>query len=199
MPTSESPRFEQLLVGVLVGGASRRMGGQPKGLLFAPGGRERLVPRLLRLASEALPGAGQVLVGRQEAYSGLGVPQLEDATPAAGPLGGLVSLLRAAKRAGRSEVLLLASDLPHLTAELMQRLASFELEALAVAPRIDGRFEPLFARYQVAALQLAEEALDAPDRSLQALLRQLNASAFPLHDGDLAELVDWDEPGDVNG
>jgi molybdopterin-guanine dinucleotide biosynthesis protein A len=197
MPNSEPSHFEHLLVGVLIGGASLRMGGQPKGLLPVPGSRERIVPRLLRLSKETLPGAGRLLVGRHAAYADIEVPQLDDATPAVGPLGGLVALLRAARAGGQSEVLLLASDLPHLSAELLLRLAVFETSALAVAPWIDGRYQPLFARYRVTGLALAEEALDAPDRSLQALLRALGASAFPLDAADLAALVDWDEPADV--
>jgi molybdenum cofactor guanylyltransferase len=197
MPTSEPAEFAWLLVGVLVGGASRRMGGQPKGLLPVPGTSERIVPRLLRLTSEVLPGAGMVLVGRHPAYAALPVAALEDARPEAGPLAGLVALLRAAKAEGRREALLLASDLPHLTGELLRRLAAFELDSRALAPRIEGRYQPLFARYSVEALDLAEEALRQSDRSLQGLLRRLDARVFPLASTDHAALVDWDEPADM--
>jgi molybdopterin-guanine dinucleotide biosynthesis protein A len=199
MPSSDLAGFEWLLVGVLVGGASRRMGGQPKGLLPVPGSSERIVPRLLRLTHEALPGAGVVLVGRHPAYTHLSVSVLDDATQEAGPLAGLVALLRAAKAEGRREVLLLASDLPHLKSDLLRRLAEFETTAWAVAPRMDGRYQPLFARYATLALELAEDALEASDRSLQALLRRLTAVDFPLSSADRAALVDWDEPGDITG
>lgn len=198
MPTSEPVIGAAPLIGILVGGAARRMGGKPKGLLLAPGGRERIVPRLLRLCREALPAAPCVLLGQHAAYAGLGVPILDDAVPGAGPLAGLVSLLRSAEREGRSEVLLLAGDLPRLTAVLVRRLCADEMQGLALAPLIDGRYEPLFARYSAACLPLAEEALIGSDRSLQALLRRLQARAFPLLPTDLAELVDWDEPADVS-
>jgi molybdenum cofactor guanylyltransferase len=198
MPSSETQRGEELVIGILVGGASRRMGGQPKGLLPAPGGQERIVPRLLRLAEETLPGAVQVLVGTHDAYAELGVPMLGDALPGAGPVAGLVSLLRHASVVGRREALLLACDLPHLTAELLLGLARYEFAGLALAPRIDGRFQPLFARYGVEALSLAEQALLGPDRSFQALLRSLNASVFPLTPAEERALVDWDEPGDLS-
>jgi len=198
MPTSEAVELAAPLVGILVGGRARRMGGQPKGLLRAPGGTERIVPRLLRLCQEALPGARCVLLGGNSAYAELGVPLLDDAAPGAGPLAGLVSLLRAAQAEGRSEVMLLAGDLPRLTAELIERLRSAELPGLALAPMIDGRYQPLFARYGAASLPLAEAALASPDRSLQALLRRLNAVTFPLSLADHAALVDWDEPADIS-
>lgn len=201
MPTSDLEHrlrsFEDLLVGVLVGGASSRMGGQPKGLLPVPGGRERIVPRLLRLTQEALPGAERVLLGRHAAYLELGVPVLEDAMPGAGPLAGLVSLLRAAQSGQKGHVLLLAGDLPRLSADLLVRLATFDSEAPAVAPTPDGFFEPLFARYAPSCLPDAERALASDNRSLQALLRRLRAASFPLTAEDRSLLVDWDEPADI--
>jgi len=198
MPSSEARPGAELVVGVLVGGASRRMGGRPKGLLPAPGGQERIVPRLLRLTEETLPGALRVLVGRQDAYAELGVPMLDDAAAAAGPLAGLVSLLRHARAVGRAEALLLACDLPHLTPALLGKLADVELTALALAPRLDGRFQPLFARYKLEALALAEQALTGADRSLQGLLRSLDASVLLLTPAEERALVDWDQPGDVS-
>jgi molybdopterin-guanine dinucleotide biosynthesis protein A len=190
--------FDDVLVGVLVGGASRRMGGQPKGLLLAPGGQERIVPRLLRLTQEALPGAECVLLGRHAAYLDLGVTLLNDASSGAGPLAGLVSLLRRAGELKKAQVLLLAGDLPRLSAALLVRLASFEADAPAVAPAPDGFFEPLFARYAPSCLQAAERALASDNRSLQALLRQLGAAPFPLSVEERALLVDWDEPADID-
>lgn len=190
--------FDDLLVGVLVGGASSRMGGQPKGLLLAPGGRERIVPRLLRLSQEALPGAERVLLGHHAAYLDLGVPVLDDATSGAGPLAGLVSLLRRAREQRKERVLLLAGDLPRLSAALLVRLASFEMAAVAVAPAPDGFFEPLFARYALSCLPEAERALASDNRSLQSLLRRLCAAPFPLSAEERSLLVDWDEPADID-
>lgn len=201
MPTSEhggeQPAFVGLLVGVLVGGASSRMGGQPKGLLPAPGGSERIVPRLLRLTQEALPGADRVLLGRHAAYLNLGVQVLDDATVGAGPLAGLVSLLRAARERNKEHVILLAGDLPRLSAALLTRLATFEVSALAVAPTSGRFFEPLCARYSTACLEEAERALAGQDRSPQALLRRCGARALPIDDDERALLVDWDEPADI--
>lgn len=201
MPISDGEHrvrsFEDLLVGVLVGGASSRMGGQPKGLLPVPGGRERIVPRLLRLTQEALPGAERVLLGRHGAYLDLGVSVLEDAMPGAGPLAGLVSLLRAAQASQKRHVLLLAGDLPRVSADLLVRLATFDADVPAVAPTPDGFFEPLFARYALSCLLDAERALASDNRSLQALLRRLQAASFPLTAEERSLLVDWDEPADI--
>ena len=46
-PMGSEPSKADVLVGVFVGGASRRMGGRPKGLLEAPGGDEPLLARRL--------------------------------------------------------------------------------------------------------------------------------------------------------
>jgi molybdopterin-guanine dinucleotide biosynthesis protein A len=181
-----------LVAGIFVGGASSRMGGRPKGLLATPSG-PTIVERLRALCeSISLPA---VLVGASEAYAHLGLPAVADAAPGAGPLAGLVGLLRTSDA---DAVVALACDLPYLTAALVERLARSPSTAAALAPLRDGRYEPLFARYDRArVLPLAEAQLATGDRSLQRLLRAAAAEPFPVADDEWSLLADWDEPGDA--
>jgi molybdopterin-guanine dinucleotide biosynthesis protein A len=210
-----------LLVGIFVGGGARRMAGAAKGLLPAPDTGEPLVVRLMRIASEALPGASVVLVGDHPAYAHLSLPVISDDPPGIGPLGGLMALLSLALGAGsatsalgagtagsapgaakeeRNAVIALSCDLPKVTAPLLAELASYAPEAAAVAPFADALYQPFFARYDPAqALAAARAAHASGERSLQSVFRRLAARVvvFPLSAAAREALIDWDEPTDV--
>jgi molybdopterin-guanine dinucleotide biosynthesis protein A len=188
-----------MLVGIFVGGGSRRMGGRPKGLLPAPDGSGSLVERLVRVAREALADGEPVLVGGAEPYAALALPALTDQPPGSGPIGGLIALLAAA---GRRPAIALACDLPAIRPELVARLAHEAPAAAALAPRMQGRWQPLVARYDPPrALAAARGALAAGRRSLQAVFDALGAGAaeLALDAEERATLDDWDEPADVGG
>ena len=182
------------LLAIFVGGAATRMGGQPKGLLRAPDGRS-IVGRWRDLAAEV--GLPSVLVGDARAYAHLGMDSVGDEVAGAGPLAGLVGLLRA-RAEGQS--IAVACDMPFMTAALLRRLACTESDAAILAPRRDGRYEPLFARYDRARVStLAERQLTDGDLSLQRLLRDAGTQDFILSDDEWPLLADWDEPADTGG
>jgi molybdopterin-guanine dinucleotide biosynthesis protein A len=179
------------LAGIFVGGRASRMGGVAKGLLTAPSG-ETLVARWLRLFGEL--GATPVLVGRHEAYASVDVECIADDPPGIGPLGGLAALLT---RAGRGQVIAVACDMPFVSIELLRKLASYAPAAPAVAPRHEGIWEPLFARYDAEkAVSFARKHALAGEKSLQRLLDVLVAEPLPLATHELVELRDWDCPQD---
>lgn len=202
MPISDAgsgavPRGAELVVGIFVGGASRRMG-SAKGLLLAPDDGRTLVERLVDVAREALPGAEVVLVGERAEYAPWGLTALADAEGGGGPLGGLVALLRHAEARGREAAVALACDLPWLSSALVARLAA-RSEAVIVAPRErgdSGKWQPLVARYSVSLLPECEAALRSERRSLQPLL-DAHARVFEVTEDERGELVDWDTPDDV--
>jgi molybdopterin-guanine dinucleotide biosynthesis protein A len=179
-----------VLAGIFVGGAGERMGGAAKGLLRVRG--EPIVERLARTLRES--GLEVVLVGERAEYTGTAIRTLADAPGGIGPLGGLRSLLAEAQS---GYAIAVACDMPYVSPELVARLASAE-PAAAVAPRRDGRWEPLFARYLARdALPVVDARIARGARSLQALLDELGAVELPL--GDRAgELDDWDRPSDVD-
>jgi molybdopterin-guanine dinucleotide biosynthesis protein A len=181
-----------MLVGIFVGGAASRMGGVAKGLLLARDRPEPLVSRLARIAGEALPGCEIVLVGRSDAYRQLEWRALDDAPGRSGPIAGLVALLETAARGERTAIAL-ACDLPAAPRELIARLATHMPGAAAVAPRLAGRWQPLFARYAPGPCLAAAQSTSAPWRVLDAV----HAAELPLTDDERALLRDWDTPGDV--
>ena len=182
-----------VLGALFVGGASRRMGGLPKGLLRGEGGIT-LVERWRRLfAAEGVEG---VLVGAHPAYAGLGLEIVPDAPAGVGPLGGLLASLR---RAGARPLLVAACDMPFVSGRLLARLRSFEAPTPVVAAERGGRREPFFARYDPPrVLPLAEARLRRGQLSLQGLLAEAGVTALPLSPRELGELDDWDSPADMS-
>jgi molybdopterin-guanine dinucleotide biosynthesis protein A len=184
---------EPVLGGVFVGGAGRRMGRCAKGMLEAPGGGT-----LVERAVAALRGAGVahvLLVGRHDGYEKLGLEMIDDEPGGIGPLGGLAALLR---RAGPSRALALACDMPFVSAALLARLRSAQ-GAPVVAPRRDGLWEPLCARYEATrVLPAVLRRIGAGEHALQPLLAECGAVALPLDPRDEDELRDWDTPEDLS-
>jgi molybdopterin-guanine dinucleotide biosynthesis protein A len=183
----------QPIAGIFVGGAARRMGGAPKGLLEAPDGGT-LISRWRSVLLVA--GVGDVvLVGRSAAYADVDLEVLDDAPRGIGPLGGLVTLLG---RAGARPTLALACDMPFVSPELVTRLLAAPAAAV-VAPRRAGRWEPLCARYDpVRVLPLAETRAASGEHSLQRLLDAAGAAELAPEASDAHELLDWDAPEDMN-
>jgi molybdopterin-guanine dinucleotide biosynthesis protein A len=180
------------VAGLFIGGRSTRMGGAPKGLMPGPDG-QTLVARWVGLLGEL--GVPAVLVGEASAYAELELPALADEPRGIGPLGGLVALLR---HAGTRPAVAFACDMPFVTRELVERLLGAPHEASIVAARRDGRWEPLFARYDPArVLPLAVARAASPHHSLQPLLDQAGAVALPLLPHEARQLGDWDSPADV--
>jgi len=181
-----------VIAGVFVGGAGTRMGGRAKGLLRAPDGSP-IVERWHTILGAL--GVEMFLVGTSDAYAHLGLEVVADSPGGIGPLGGLIALLR---RAGAKPALALACDMPFVSPALVQRLMRAE-PAPVVAPRRDGRWEPLLARYEPSAvLALALSRVGARDHSLQSLLEAAGAVELPLIGQEADELRDWDAPEDLS-
>jgi FdhD protein len=179
-----------MLGGIFVGGAGSRMNGAAKGLLRAPGG-DTIVERIAGAMREA--GLEPVLVGRRSEYASLGLRVIEDAANA-GPIGGLVALLDAANG---ERVVAIACDMPFVTADLVKKLVHGEGGPI-VAPKRDGRWEPLFARYDSArVLAIASDRCARGELALQGLLDAAGAVPLELDEGDAAKLADWDSPEDI--
>jgi len=166
------------------------MGGRAKGLLLAPEGVS-IVERWRRLLEDA--GLHVVLVGRRAEYAPLDLPTLDDAQPDSGPLAGLVALMGTS-----AQVVSVACDMPHVSPALLRRLLAESPEAALLAPRIDGVWQPLFARYDAArVLPVARKRLVEGRLALQGLLDEVGATALALSPTEEAELTDWDRPEDV--
>jgi molybdopterin-guanine dinucleotide biosynthesis protein A len=187
------------LIGLFVGGRGSRLGGVAKGNLQTADG-ERLIGRLIDVCREALKQPELVFVGTAEPYLDFGLPVLSDAPAGVGPIGGLRALLLAAEARGVPSVISLACDLPFVSAGLVRRLATEQLDAAFLSPR-DGEFwQPLIARYQTAAaLAAVDAALLQGERALKSVVARLgpHTRALALDEREQLELRDCDSPSDV--
>jgi molybdenum cofactor guanylyltransferase len=140
------------------------------------------------------------LVGNSEAYPAPGLLRVADDPAGVGPIGGLRAFLRQLLPEQPS-ALVLAGDLPFLSAELLTRLFRESPGAAALAPRDEeGRWQPLFARYSPGALlPEIDAALLSGRTSLQHLFERLRERAvqLPLSRAEWLVLRDWDRPSDV--
>jgi molybdopterin-guanine dinucleotide biosynthesis protein A len=152
------------------------MGGAAKPVLKV-GGR-----RMLDVALDALAGARQrVVVGDVAVPAGVRLTREE-------PLGaGPVAALAAALPLIRADLcVVLAADLPFVTAEHVRRLVEVAADGSAVAVDADGREQPLLAAYDVAALRAAlpEDVNGAPMRVLRIDVQTVHLDGDPWFDVD---------------
>jgi molybdopterin-guanine dinucleotide biosynthesis protein A len=89
-----------------------------------------------------------------------------------------------------------ACDMPFVSSALLQRLVATS-EALVVAPRRAGRWEPLCARYHAGVASLGERRVAMGDYSLQRWLDEAAAVELPLEADEADQLCDWDTPEDM--
>lgn len=151
---------------VLAGGAARRYGGHPKGLL-AVGGR-RILDRVVESVAAVTGELPLLVANAADAHTWR--PDLTttpDARPGSGSLGGIYT----AVAAGTTPVLCVAWDMPFVPVELLEALAAGATAGGfdAFLPASSGRrgVEPLCAVYGPACRPAIERRLDAGD--LQAI------------------------------
>jgi len=145
---------------ILAGGRARRFGGADKASL--PVGRARIIDRQLAVLS-AVSDDIRIVANDAERYAGLGVRVIPDAIAGAGPLGGVYTALLDVERIGRDRLLVIACDLPFVTAALLERLvaegrAGDQIDA--VVPRSAHGLEPLCALYTTRCAAAAKERID---------------------------------------
>lgn len=181
-----------VVLGILAGGQSRRMG-RDKALLSAPDTGEALLERLARIGREL--GFDVVAVGGAAARFGL--PRLDDDPAGIGPIGGLAALLA---HAGDRKAIALACDLPYLEPALLARLAAAPAAEPVLSSRDpgSGKWQPLFARYDAPrVLPILRAEIARGVRSFQTFLQALPVAELPLSDAERLQLRDWDEPADM--
>jgi len=163
-----------LIVAVLAGGRSRRMG-RDKAAIDVDG--ESMLKKVCKAAGEV--GFHVLVVGRERAELPSDLRGWIDAMPddgePRGPLGGLATALRA--DAG-TDVILCGCDLPLVTAKCFEWLVSETLssegEAVqAVIPLINGREQLLFGWYSADVLSIVMRQLETDQLAMRQLLTRL--------------------------
>lgn len=167
---------------IVAGGPSSRFGGQPKGLLRVGG--ERIIDRIVRalrpvvdtiaIVSSA-PGADTWLDGAQV---------WRDERDERASIVGIHTALVHAER-----VIVVAWDMPFVSAALLQAIAALAPEASAVVPEGPRGPESMCALYTRDCLETIECALESGDLRMTAVVEQLPKLArIPL--GDVARIGD---------
>lgn len=184
---------------ILAGGQASRYGGRPKGLERVGG--ERILDRLVAACIAAL-GSAPLLVANDPAAPGWR-PDLAIATDVEPGLGALGGLLTAVER-GPAPVVVVAWDMPFVTASLLAALAAGLTEADVVIPEGDNRrgLEPLCAAYGPACGPAIRAALAAGDRRAIGFHDRVRVSILPRGEvarhGDPALLfLNVNEPADL--
>ena len=163
---------------ILAGGRALRFGGLPKGLEMVDGARivDRVAAALGAVTGELL------LVGAPDAVAAT-LPQcraVADDAPGLGPLGAIITVLRAA----RGDVLVVAWDMPFVTAGILSPLLDEPDDADAVLWENDGYLEPLCGLYRATALGGLTAAFSAGDRGPREALRRLQVRVLAHASGD---------------
>lgn len=172
MDVSLQRKISQLQAFILAGGESRRMGRDKSQLtLENQTFTDRIAETLLEITDSV------TLVGSRQTNSRY--VSAPDVYPSWGALGGL----HAALAASRSEwAIVVACDLPFVTAGLFNYLASLRDGHEAVVPlQPDGRPQPLSSLYRIEpCLQRATELIEAGRRRPLDLLELVNTRWVPF-------------------
>lgn len=172
---------------LLTGGRSTRLG-TDKAALVIEG--MSLAHRVAGALSAVVAPVLEVGPGRSP------LPVVCEDPPGQGPLAALAAGAAELRRLGHAgPAVVLATDLPFVTARLVHLLASHPGTA-CVVPVVDGRRQVLAARYSPAALAMASELVGRGRRSMAALIEAVEVVELP--ECDLARLVPLRELADVD-
>lgn len=161
---------------VLAGGASRRMG-RDKAVLTL--GNTTMIEQI---ASAVRTAAGNVtIIGPVERYAHLGLSVVPDKIENCGPLGGLYTALGLT---GADWNLIVACDMPHVTAAFLKQLieAAEAADADCLVPENGGKLDPLCAVYHARLLRAAESAIHHKLFKMHDFISTLRTSRWSVPD-----------------
>ena len=186
---------------VLAGGQSRRLG---RDKAVEPFGGEPLIRRVIRRAGDAV-GGNEVIVVAGDAERGRELPLdaehrvAVDLLPERGTLGGIYTGLEAVQN---EWALVVACDMPFLSAPLLRYMVGLREGVDAVVPVIDGRPEPTHALYSRRCLPAILERLQAGQLKAAgfldlALVRYVNEDEARRFDPELLSFFNVNRPEDL--
>ncbi len=191
-----TPDLPKLSAIILAAGESRRMGRDKAWLEWE--GRPLIgwaVDKVRRLGIEEV-----FISGRPDGdYSRLGCPVLFDLEPGLGPLGGIE---RGLHHCTSPLLLVLAVDLPRISAECLAKLVARCDRLTGVVPQRDGRWEPLAAIYpkrcHAFAFNLFTHRTRAARDFVAACLRERAVKRWNVSASQAACFANWNCPGDLD-
>ena len=181
---------------ILAGGQSRRMGQDKAWLDF--GGRP-LIAHAVEVVRDL--GVTEIFISGRAGvdYSALGCPVVPDREPGAGPLAGIEAGFAAIES---PLLLVLAVDLPNMTAAFLRKLADGCDSMTGAVPELKGGLEPLAAIYPKRCHEIVQDCLLKNRRSARdfatACLGQGGVRKFPVLKADKGCFTNWNTPSDVS-
>jgi molybdopterin-guanine dinucleotide biosynthesis protein A len=182
---------------ILAGGASTRMG-RDKAWLELDG--QPLIAhavakvRQLRIADVFISGVATA------DYSELKCPVLHDLEPGFGPLGGIERALHVCRT---PLLLVLAVDLPGMTASFLRKLLARCDRLTGMVPKVGRGHEPLAAVYPKRCHAIAFEFIAKSRHGARdfasACLREGAVRSFPVARADAVCFANWNSPADLPG
>jgi len=181
-----------LSAAILTGGRASRMGGVRKATLRVGGVPiiERQLAALRRVADPVF------LVTSAEAQPEADLDVVRDQFPDRGALGGIYTAIVASPHA---RTLVVACDMPFLTAALLEHMAG--IDADLVIPRTERGYEPLCAIYSRACVEpirerLARGALEASRLPQGVRVAEVGPETLAAYDPDGLLFVNVNTPHD---
>jgi molybdopterin-guanine dinucleotide biosynthesis protein A len=158
---------------VVAGGKSSRMGSPKARLEFAG---EPLLARVLRPLQALFEDV--FIVSDDASLADFGVPVWPDVTPG-GPLAGILTAL---EHAERHHCLVVACDMPFLSAPFLRYMTELAPDAPIVAPRDARGWHPLCAVYARSIAPTIAQAVHDGQLAIHALLDELPTRAVHTED-----------------
>ena len=161
---------------ILAGGKARRFGGQDKSRLVIEGRSiiERQIEVLHTVADEVF------LVGHEPGrFADIGIPVFPDRISGAGAIGGILTALEST---AADRVLVVACDMPFLSAGLLRALATLAEAGDGSWVRTARGPEPLMACYRQAARARIRAAIESGHLKAAELDQQLTLRELTEHD-----------------
>jgi len=167
---------------ILMGGEARRFGGRDKSGLMIDGRSilERQLDELSRIADDILIIGGPYVVSGFSRTNGPPVRLVPDRVAGCGPLGGLDAALAATS----GPLIVVACDMPFVTARFLAYLRSLTAEADAVVPRTERGYHPVCAAYTPACRPVVEASLAEHRLSMRAWLERVRVRAVEAEEFD---------------
>jgi molybdopterin-guanine dinucleotide biosynthesis protein A len=166
---------------ILAGGGATRFGGRDKSALLVDGRTifDRQLQVLTAVTDDVMVvGAGHA-ASAQQLQRAPDVRAIRDIVPGCGPLGGL----HAALAAGRGDaVLVIACDMPFVTADFAGYLLSLSAGAAVVVPRTERGYHPLCAVYTRACLEPVTTRLASRRLRMRDLIDDLPARVLTVEE-----------------
>ena len=181
---------------ILAGGQARRLGGRDKSQIVI-GGRtilDRLIDTLHLVVDRVV-----VVTGDPSRIREPRVTVVQDLVPGAGGLGGIYTALATADE----RVLVVACDMPFLTAPFLARVLEAGGDTDAAVPRDDAGYHPLCACYSQACAEPIRRRVEAGVLKVLDLfgdirVRDIGPEEIAAHDPDGLLLLNINTPDDLS-